>query len=631
MFAYRQGGVTMWFPIVLSTLVVLLWCGGAQAAGQFSVDAFGAKPNQRVDSAAAARAAVRQAIQAGGGVVRFGPGTYYMMTADNNAYAVWPRNARNVHVTGVKGKTKIIVTDPHIGFFRWDRSTNCALTNVIVDYETPPFTQGKIVAVSKAGGTFDLKIDEGFPQLDAGFFNRGREWGMPIDRKERRPKYWWGDHIWIKDWQKVSPGVWRLTCKSAGQTKELAVGDRYVQLARQKNHGVFGVWHSSQILMQDIIVHASPGITNGVVMSDAVVYRRFQVRFREGSKRLITSNGDGIHVHGNRRGPLIEDCYFEGICDDGVNLNSHMNPITKVVSPTEIIVHRKAVEFRRGDRVQIADPDQGTVKGLTTIVALKALPGDRFALTLAKPIEGMRENTGAPRAGAGGRGRGRSPEARQDKGDVLYNLSASNENFIIRNNTFTMHRRHGLLIRSGKGLIEGNTFDRICGAAILIQNGMPLEGPVPWDVTIRKNKCIAVARSHNHGYQSGYGAIMVRTNKKGHKPAPGRGITNIRIIDNEIIDPPMQGIYVVSATDVTISGNKVTATADTPPYGPNVGMRIDNAAGVKIKDFTFTDPRGLVKAGIVITRSVDAGDKGVTLSGLKIKLPEGTPDVVDQR
>ena len=648
MFTPDQGRLTIVLSMGCLLAVLLLAADGAMGARPkvFKVPA----PKKRVDSAPAIRAAIQRAAAAGGGVVQLGAGTFYMMTAERKAYAVWPTKVSNVHVTGVKGKTQIIVTDPHIGFFRWDYCRDSSLSNVIVDYETPPFTQGDIVAVDKRAGTFDLKIDKGFPQLDAGFFNPKKEWGMAMNRAERRPKYIWGDHIWINGWEKVDEDTWRLKCQNRASTRELAVGDSYVQLARQRNHGVFGVWNSSQILMQDIIVHASPGITNGVVMSDAITYRRFQVRFRKGTKRIITSNGDGIHVHGNRRGPVIEDCYFEGICDDGVNLNSHMNAIIKVVGDKQIFVHRLAVNFKKGDKVQIVEPKTGVVKATTFIVALKSFPDNVFALKLKDAVEGMKANPAPPGLlpgeggggdadagrGRGGRGGGRVGRkgVRIKDGDVLYNLSSANAGFIIRGNTFVGHRRHGLLIRSGKGLIEKNTFDRICGPAILIQNGMALEGPVGFDVTIRNNKVIGVSQSRHHGDSDHYGAIMVRTKMVGNKSAPKRGITNIRILNNTIIDPPRYGINVISATNVTISGNTVTATAKSTRFGAGAAVRIDNSAGVVVDKLTVTDPRaGAMKAAVLIRANSGAGEKGVKVDvdSLKVKLPEGAPKVLDMR
>ncbi|MHC4717353.1 MAG: hypothetical protein ACYS5V_10305, partial [Planctomycetota bacterium] len=332
----------------------------------FGVDDFGAKPNQRADSAAALRAAIARAMDAGGGKVVFGPGKYYMMTpGERRVYAAWPRGAKNVHVAGVKGKTEIIVTTPRIGFLRFDRSEDCSLRNVICDYETPPFTQGKVVAVDKKAATFDMQLDDGFPAPSEPFFREGGEWGMPMHPTEPRPKHVWLDHVWVRRWEKV-PGAgrtWRLTCRNRHNINTIAAGDRFVLLARQRNPTIFGLWNSKRIVMEDIVVHASPGITNGVVMCDAIVYRRFQVRFRKGTKRVITSNGDGIHVHGNRRGPVIEDCYFEGICDDGVNLNSHMNPSYEARGRT-IVVERGPVTFRQGDRLQVFDPDTGTVRAV---------------------------------------------------------------------------------------------------------------------------------------------------------------------------------------------------------------------------------------------------------------------------
>ncbi|HDZ44116.1 MAG TPA: hypothetical protein ENH80_09260, partial [Phycisphaerae bacterium] len=525
--------------VVLAALAAPSMAGAADKV--FKVDAFGAKPDKRADSAPAFRAAIAAAMKAGGGTVQFGPGKYYMMSSGDKIYVAWPKGAVGVHITGVKGRTELIVTTPRLGLLRFDRSKDCSLSNVICDYETPPFAQGKIVALDSKAGTFDLKIDEGFPELDAPFFLQGGEWGMPIDRNERHPKYVGLDHVWARSWSKVGDRTWRVVCRNRHNTRSLAVGDRYVQLARQKNPTIFGLWNCTNIAMTDIVVHASPGITNGVVMCDAIVFRRFQVRFRKGTSRLITSNGDGIHVHGNRRGPVIEDCYFEGICDDGVNLNSHMSPVVKVESDTRIVVDRGPVIFKVGDRIQISEPDTAKLRGTATIKAIRPEPGNRFALTLIQPIKGIKPNRPPP-ADARRPGRRRRGPRRRG-GDVVYNLNSANAGFVIRGNTFRLHRRHGLLIRSGGGLIEKNLFDNICGVGILVMNGGALEGPIASNVVIRNNRLIGVGQSRHYGGTGRFGAIMVRTNGTGFKLAPERSISNISILDNEIIDPPKNALY----------------------------------------------------------------------------------------
>jgi len=619
-------------PVTMAALVLAaaVVCSVARAADLkvFRVDDFGGRPNERADSAPALRTAIAKAMAAGGGKVVFGPGTYYMMTpGERRVYAAWPRGAKNVHVAGVKGGTEIIMTTPRIGFLRFDRSEDCSLRNVICDYETPPFTQGKVTAVDKKAASFELVLDEGFPTPDAPFFKPGDEWGMPMHPVEPRPRHVWLDHVWIRAWEKVSGRTWRLRCRNAYNINSIAAGNRFVLLARQQNPTIFGLWRSKRIVMEDIVVHASPGITNGVVMCDAITYRRFQVRFRKGTKRVITSNGDGIHVHGNRKGPLIENCYFEGICDDGVNLNSHMSPILRAES-SRVVVERGPVTFREGDRIQIFDPDTGEVRAVVKAAAVKLLPGNRAQLTLAKAVDGIKVNT-PPANLPPRRGRRRGP--RRFRGDVVYNLDSANAGYVIRGNTFSGHRRHGLLIRSGDGVIENNTFDHICGNAVSIENGAPLEGPIPYDITVRNNRIVAASRSLNHGMSGRDGAITVLTTAGGRKIAPRRAIRNIRILHNEIVDPPRNAIFVGSATDVQIIGNRVTATATTPEYGANAAVCVENAAGVTIKDLTFTDPRLTVQAGVLIRRSVDPGPKGVAIGRLKAKLREGVPAVLDER
>ncbi|KKK70291.1 hypothetical protein LCGC14_2925460, partial [marine sediment metagenome] len=156
-------------------------------------------------------------------------------------------------------------------------------------------------------------------------------------------------------------------------------------------------------------------------------------------------------------------------------------------------------------------------------------------------------------------------------------------------------------------------------------------GPIASNVVIRNNRLIGVGQSRHYGGTGRFGAIMVRTNGTGFKLAPERSISNISILDNEIIDPPKNALYIGSARDVTISGNRVTASADSTSFGPNVGICLENASGVKIRDFRFLDPRETVQAGVLIRQSTAPGKEGVVIQKLDVRLPKGVKAVLDQR
>ena len=74
--------------------------------------------------------------------------------------------------------------------------------------------------------------------------------------------------------------------------------------------------------------------------------RGLEVRFAPGTNRLLTTDADGVHCQQNRSGPVIEDCYFEGMADDAINIYAPPNVLREIRSPTQWLVSPGALSSR---------------------------------------------------------------------------------------------------------------------------------------------------------------------------------------------------------------------------------------------------------------------------------------------
>jgi hypothetical protein len=614
---------------VAAALLAMVLPGGAGAreagsketgaAKVLRVEQFGAVADGSSEAGPGIRAAIAAAIAAGPGaeVVR-GPGRYRVKPAAGSTTCFPIEAAKGLVIRGAAGKTELILTNPQSGAFAVNASSGVYLKNLIIDHDPLPFTQGRIVGVDLEGGSFDLEIEPGFPLLSERGFAEASErhgkWGMVFERRRRRLKAGAPSHLFLASWSHLRDRVWRIWPREAerGGLRYLEVGDRFVQLARGY-YAATAFYSSRDCGIENVTIHSSAGVAAVLVGNEGgITIRRLAVRFPVNSRRLLTTDADGVHCQQDRRGPLIEGCYFEGMADDGVNIYTPPNVVLEVRSPTQVATTPQG-RIRPGDLLQIMDPRAGEVRAEVRASEVGWEQG-RYLLALERAVPGIK---------AGGDFR---------EADTIYNLSACGEGYVIRNNTLRNHRRHGLFLKGRNGLVEGNTFENLSGLGVVIANDSEWpEGPFPRDVTVRKNRFVGCGYSLGMADSPRGASLRVCGEKLRSEVANGRPVSGIVIEDNEFRDPLGAAIFVGAAREVRISGNRIEAAPGTKARRRAAAILVENCGGVVIENNEIRDARPERTAGIEISPSVDPGKTGVVIRGLKAKLAEGCAPVVDRR
>jgi hypothetical protein len=197
---------------------------------------------------------------------------------------------------------------------------------------------------------------------------------------------------------------------------------------------------------------------------------------KPGSDALWSTWRDGMHCKDNRVGPIVEECYFEGMQDDSINLGANTAMASEQQSPSRFIL--VGAKFSVGDRVLAVDLNTGNILADTTAVAVeKEKSGQR--VTLANPID-------SPIV------LGSKRPHLDVRGTHFYNASYASDGYEVRGCVFKPQRRHAMLIRSSNGIIENNTVDQVGGSAVYMGNeiGSFYEGPFPRNNVIRSNTFI---------------------------------------------------------------------------------------------------------------------------------------------
>ncbi len=590
------------------------------ASRALNVRDFGALPDGQTESGAGIRAAIQAAIKAGPGSAVVLEAGIYRVKPPMPREACFPiHGATNLVVRGAAKSTKLVITDPAAGGFSVGLSQMVTLRDFTIDYDPVPFCQGTILAVDAEEGSFDLEVEADYPTPDAENFVKAIEpygkWGMIMDRTTRRIRSGTPDHYMTPRWEHREGRGWRFFTAEEHYRRNLThmrVGDAYVHLARGHGSAVFAQGCAG-IRIENVLVHASPGLAVGLVGNRGeIVVSGLEVRFAPGTTRLLTANADGVHCQQNRAGPLIEQCYFEGMADDAINLYAPPNVLLEVRSPTQWLVSPGCLVLP-GDRLQVLDPKSGRVRGEVKAVDVKP-EGRALLLTLDKPFEGAV-------AGADHR-----------VADTLYDRDACGAGFQIRRNHMNGNRRYGCLVRAGGGVVEDNTFEDTTGAGVVLTNEPDWpEGPVPWGITIRRNRflrggtCLGYADSP-HG-----AALAVRATRLGHGLADAEAIRDVIIENNEFQDRGGAAVFVGGAKKVTIRANRIKAAIGAELRRKGAAILIERSSGVALLDNAVSDPRAGTTAAVEIGPDVAPGDPGVRISGLDASLASEAKPVLDRR
>ena len=473
-------------------------------------------------------------------------------------------NAKNIIVDG--NGSEIVIHDPLKGFFSVLRSENVIIKNFFIDYDPLPFTQGKITNVDLKGRYFELKIDQGFPSLNEDMFQKAsRVWGMLMDPKiPGKLKDGAPNLFATKDFEQVSPGLFKVNIKSLNLLKSIEVGDLYVHLARTNGISIFKSGNSKNITYLENTNYSSPaGSYNAFDMEEWNIIGA-QVKLKPG--RIHSANADCVHVNGGKFGPWIENSLFEGYSDDAVNMKATKRYILDQKSPTELIVKFNVV---KGDIINIFNPREGKLIGRYNVTANKFLGDNRMSITLDKPIEGKLDM------------------GETKKNDLIYLDSRANESFVIRNNTFRNARRYGILLQNAYGIIERNVFANLSQSAITIENGVDWgEGFIAHDIVINQNIF------NNCGYDSAYAeqdnAATIKmsvgklknpdTDKKwsGVETASWQGIENISITNNTF-SYNKRALAIECSVNTVIKSNQFIRNSEYPSDVDQVLMEENNS------------------------------------------------------
>jgi hypothetical protein len=484
----------------------------------------------------------------------------------------------------------LIFTGVMQGGIEFVNCRNVRFHGATMRHEVPPFTQGTVESIAPDRTWFTLRIDAGYPaNFDDSKYFPAAPMGCLFDGKTRRLKP--QAFISTSKVERLSGSLFRLY----GGGPE-SVGD----LAAFRGSGRPGIMlmNCGQMDIRDVTIYNSGMF--GVLETRGDGGNHYSVEIKRDAPPsgattdpLYSTSADGFHSAVMRKGPVLENCSFEGMPDDGIAIHGVYSLVLQAAGD-RLVINRSS--FQVGDPLLLFDV-AGSPAGEAVVKAVTPAPDFKNARQSQRTTLG--NNTLGPYV-----------EILLDRSlaaDFDYlcsNPAAIGSGYVLRNNTIRDHRARGMLLKAHNGLVEGNTID---GSTV---SGIILSPELWWNeacysrnVIIRNN----TVRNVPDNPQS-YGAIAVAAITD--RPVPGYGHQHIVLEGNRIENINVVNLLITSAQDVTIRNNSFInaqrAAIPTPgaKWGEDPGalVYVTEAKDVRIEGNTFSR-LGLANRSLVKTTS----------------------------
>jgi hypothetical protein len=507
-----------------------------------------------------------RAVERSPAVVHFDPGEYRI--DPDGAEALLPLVGASGLIVDGHGASITLTGQCNIVKL-WD-SQNVLVRNLVVDFDPLPYTAGRITAIDRKAGTFDIRIEPGHPDLNDNPKFLVEEKSLIYDA--RLPRLKEGLPILITtrtNFERLDERAWRISLAAPKQHKLLEIGDVYLNAPRGPS--AFDVQNCRHVTFQGNKAYSTCGIGFSTHYASGLNLLDHAFRRKEG--RFLAVQNGGTNIHNGRIGPWVEGCRFENTGDDCNHINSLVMYVLAQLDENRITLRsfrnqcpQAKLDLRIGDELSFFDRTRGHELIRRHIESID-YTGRNIEVTLDGPVPELRTND-------------------QEDPTQVFNASRSCGQFVFRDNTFLRGRRLGILAKGHLGLIENNRFLELGGAGVDIWNA-PYEGPNADTVLIQNNlfdRCGIAGNKQNQRWSIGTAVYRRDTADRWHR--------NLTIRGNHIIDSPTIAISLCDTQHVRVESNRIeNRSLDTFRGDAPCAILLENTADAVLQDNQITDRR----------------------------------------
>lgn len=557
-------------------------------AQTIDVTNFGARP----DSFADATENVKKAIEASKGqeqtVLNFPKGRYdfwpdqatetHYYISNSSSEAEFPVKKQRVglYLKGLKnvtieGNGSVFVFHGKMISWVLDDCSQINIQNLAINYERPGMSEMTLKEVSQTTVIADIHPDSRFAISDGHLEWYGEKWVAKNHHAVLvRPEK---GMLLYSDWdpflKSKAEKIAALRVKFSGNFSKFKGNPGEVLTVRDRYRDYVGAFinRSKNIRLHHLHMNSMHGLGIVSQFSENLNYDSVFVEPEKGSGRVIASSADGMHFSGCKGQITVNNCRFNGLHDDPLNVHGTHLKITEIVSPTTLklkFMHHQTYGFDAfiaGDTVAYLHSaslqifEQGIVK------TAKLISEREMLVELQKPFSKALK-----------------------VGDALENTTWT-PSVTIKNSRFEGTISRGTLITTRrKVIIENNVYYRTGMHAILIENDASgwYESGAVTDLTIRNNQFIEC------GFNSAPDNYIISINPQDKEPLSGYYVhRNIRIENNtfKVYDSPL--LSARSTNGLTFKNNKIENSDFLPATKTKPAFNFVGCKGVKLSGNQF--------------------------------------------
>jgi hypothetical protein len=378
----------------------------------FDVAAYGAVGDGVTDDMVAIRAAVTDARNAGGGIVRLdGTKTYRSIgLTDLTIERLFDLyGAHDIKIEG-NGATILLHPPDSLAYLRY--CENVQIDGLKIDYDPIPYYQGTITDINVANLTVDIDVPERYPAPMVGtdsnptpFFGRSFIPDAPGSRSG------WGDNIYVESTAlNGGPRKVRIHVPASvgGASMTPRLQDAYDNNATEfvvphllygHRNGTTGIYGCSRVTLSNLhyvrMAHFWLTITQN---TGPITLSNVDLKMTEPETELLASWRDGMHIKNGRWGILIEEGDWDGAAqyDDTFAIYSRRQVVVSAtgnkVTLMPAVYNRESWLWQPGDWASFWSPDQETLYGMGRVVSVKDLTSPNYEVTFEAVPAGVSSN-----------------------------------------------------------------------------------------------------------------------------------------------------------------------------------------------------------------------------------------------
>lgn len=324
------------------------------------------------------------------------------------------------------------------------------------------------------------------------------------------------------------------------------------------------ITNSKDIQIENVTVYEAGGMALIVERTENISLNRMIVSSNE--ERIVATRADATHFIGCKGTITLENCLFQHMLDDGINVHGAYVPISKYIGDNQFLCEishfqQWGLTFGEpGDKVALLSRTTILPFFETEITNIKKLNEKRFILTVSDLPKQLPEGP----------------------------LSVENltwyPDLVMRNNTIRENRARSVLVTTkGNVLIENNYFSsQMHGILIEGDNNKWYESGAVQDVVIRNN----VFENIGYSLREAYPLLASPLLKADQHMGEGQYHRNIRFVDNTLKSFTGQMVKAQSVQGLEITGNKIEFSTYYPAHTQGAAIDLNYCDAVTIDDNT---------------------------------------------